>query len=127
MGGPPLADPTALFGARDGLRTNVRLPDGTFDTLFVSVVAGPPGAPPGQTGLLRTVRSAQMTLDAGVRSAPALDDQSIAVLSEVGWQVSSLYVAYYREADAGALFPGLRAPPLQAGRMVQVTPADLTP
>ncbi|MEW5740858.1 MAG: hypothetical protein AB1938_18205 [Myxococcota bacterium] len=37
----------------------------------------------------------------------------------------SVYVAYFNTAPSTAFFPNLRPVPVQAGRMVQLTPADL--
>ncbi|MBX7102236.1 MAG: hypothetical protein K1X89_31255, partial [Myxococcaceae bacterium] len=124
---PPLADLNAFFGPRQGLKTEVHIPDGTFDTFFVSVVGGPPGGPAGQSGVLRLVQAADMTLVGADRVAPLLDDEALATLSDLGWTVQTLYVAYYRQQDTQLFFPSLRALPVQAGRMFQVNAADLAP
>ena len=124
---PPLADINAFFGPRQGLKTEVRIPDGTFDTFFVSVVGGPPGGPAGQTGVLRQVKAADMTLTSGNRVAPVLDDETIAALNALGWSVQTLYIAYYRQQDTQLFFPSMRSLPVQAGRMFQVNAADLAP
>ena len=124
---PPLADLNAFFGPRQGLKTEVRIPDGTFDTFFVSVVGGPPGGPAGQSGVLRLLPASAMTLKGADRVAPVLDDEALATLTELGWTVQTLYIAYYRQQDTQLFFPGQRALPVQAGRMFQVSAADLAP
>ena len=124
---PPLANINAFIGAKQGLRTQIHIPDGSFDTFFVSVVGGPPGAPAGQSGVLHTLTAAQMTLVGTERVAPLLDDQTIATLTDLGWTVQTLYVAYFRQQDTALFFPGQRPLPVQAGRMFQITASDLNP
>jgi hypothetical protein len=124
---PGPLDPNLTFGPRSGLSTEVRLADGTFDVLFVSASAGPAGAPAGTTGLLRTVRAADMQLSGTDRVAPLVDEKTITAFADLGWTVTTLYVAAYREQETDVFFPGLRPLPVQAGRMFQLTAAELNP
>jgi hypothetical protein len=124
---PPIADVTSLFGARAGLKTTVQLADGTFDVMFVSVVAGPPGAPAGQNGVLRSVAAADMTLVGNLRVAPLVDDETLAAMTELGWVAQTVYVAAYRQTLSPLFFPEAQPVPVQAGRMFQVSVADLMP
>lgn len=126
---PPLPNPAQLLGPRAGLSTVVRLPDGTFDALFVTLGARSPRG--GEGGLLRTVPAEEMTLNAGVREAPLLDDASLRAVRAWGLDAGTIYFAAYRQRSVEGLFTesdgGLRAVPIQAGRMVQVNVADLVP
>ncbi|MEW5742004.1 MAG: hypothetical protein AB1938_24025 [Myxococcota bacterium] len=41
--------------------------------------------------------------------------------------MTSVHVAALRVADGSAFFPGVTGVPVQAGRMVQATPAEFAP
>ncbi len=126
---PPLPNPTELLGPRAGLSTMVRLPDGTFDVLSVSLGARSPRG--GEGGVLRTVPAEEMTLNNGVREAPLLDEAALRALKSWGLDAGTLHFAAYRQRSVEGLFTqsdgGPRAVPIQAGRMVQVNVADLAP
>ncbi len=130
LNAPPLLPAAGqLFGPRAGLATPVRLPDGTFDTLYVSLLA--PSARGGSGGIFRTVRAVDMALDGGLREAPVLDDASLQAISDWGIDGGTVYIAAYRQQSVEGFFSetdgGARAVPVQAGRMVQVNVADLAP
>ncbi len=120
---------TQLFGPLAGYATPVRLVDGTFDVLYVSV--GSPSPRMGEGGVFRTVRAADMVLDGGYREAPVLDPASIRALSAWGIDAGTVYIAALRQRDADGFFKesdaGVRVVPVQAGRMVQVNVSDLSP
>ncbi len=127
---PPVLPAAAqLFGAREGLRTRVRLPDGTFDVLYVSTTTASPAG--GTGGIFRTVRAADMELDAGVREAPMMDEPAMRALAAWGLDAGVVYIAAYRQQTVEGFFTeadgGARPVPVQAGRMVQVNVADLAP
>lgn len=119
----PLADPTALLGTPAGLRTEVRVPDGTFDVLFVYAIGS--GGTAGDAGAMRLVQASEMTLAGGLRRAPLLDDVAIDELNTRRIGIVNVYVAYMNQRESAAIFPGLRAVPVQAGRMFQIAIADL--
>ncbi len=121
---PPLPAPAQLFGPRAGLRTEVRLPDGSFDTLYTFVVATSPRG--GFAGLNRLVAAADLPLVMGNRVSPLFSEDDVATLTTWGLTVTSVYVAALREVDGSTFFPGTETP-LQAGRMVQATLADFAP
>lgn len=125
----PLPAPSQLFGPRAGLSTLVRLPDGSFDVLYVSLGARSPRG--GEGGLFRTVPAAEMTLNNGVREAPLVDEAAQRALRAWGIDAGTVYVAAYRQQSVVGLFTesdgGARAVPVQAGRMVQVNVTDLAP
>jgi hypothetical protein len=126
---PPLPAPGTIFANRAGLATPVRLPDGTFDVLYVAVTAASPRG--GTGGVFRTVRATDMTLDAGIREAPLFDADALQALSAWGLDAGTVYVAAYRQQDVTGFFTetdgGERSVPVQAGRMLQVPVADLAP
>jgi hypothetical protein len=121
---PPLADPATVLGPPTGLGTVVRIPDGTFDLLYVFVVAN--DASPGDDGLMRFVAAEDMALEAGDRVAPLLDPAAERALAERGLVPTTIYFAYFNEVESTPFFPG-RAVPIQAGRMFQVAAFDLEP
>ncbi len=125
----PLPAGGAIFGARNGLATQVRLPDGTFDALYVSLTAPSPRG--GTGGIFRTVLASRMALDAGMREAPLLDDESLRAVMSWGLDAGTVYIAAYRQAQVSGFFTetdgGARVVPVQAGRMVQVNVPDLAP
>jgi hypothetical protein len=120
---PPPADPTTLLGEPQGLATEVRIADGTFDLMYVFVAAASGG--PGDSGLMRFVDAEAMTLDGPDRVAPLLDDASIAALEARSLSPLAIYVAYFYEDESTVFFEG-RAVQVQAGRMFQIAPADLS-
>ncbi len=122
---PPLANINAMFGAPAGWSTQVSIPDGTFDTLYVFAALKPASNPAGEFGLMRFVKAADMTLTGGNRVGPLLDDEARAQVGRLGWSVLSVYVAYLNTAQTTAFFPSSRQVPVQAGRMFQLTPAEL--
>lgn len=127
---PPLPAPSAFFGTRSGLSTLVRLPNGSFDVVYVSVVATSPRG--GEGGLFRTVRAEDMALDdAGIRFAPILTGRDQAALAEWGLSPANVYIAAFRQAEVEGFFTqtdgGAQTVPVQAGRMVQVSRTDLGP
>lgn len=123
---PALPAPAQLFGPRAGYRTEVRLPDGSFDTLYTFVVGTTPRG--GFAGLNRLVDTAALPLVSGNRVAPILSDDDVEVLTTWGLTVTSVYVAGLNEVDGSTFFAGTGAEvPLQAGRMYQATPADFAP
>ena len=126
---PPLPAGAQLFGAREGLSTRVRLPDGTFDVLYIALTAPSPAG--GTGGIFRTVLAANMPLDAGIREAPVMDPASLRALSAWGIDAGTVYIAAYRQQDVEGFFTntdgGVRRVPVQAGRMVQVSVSDLSP
>lgn len=119
---PPLSEPTSLLGDPQGLRTEVSVPDGTFDTLYVYLLAD--DGSPGDDGLMRFVPAEDMALDGERRTAPLIDEEAIAALDSRGMSPVAIYVAYFNVAESNDFFPG-RAVPVQAGRMFQVDPAEL--
>ncbi len=118
-----------MFGPLAGYATPVRLVDGTFDVLYVSVGAASPRI--GEGGVIRTVRAADMVLDGGFREAPMLDAASIRALTAWGLDAGTIYIASLRQRDADGFFresdAGARLVPVRAGRMVQVDVKDLSP
>ncbi len=124
-----LPPPSTLLGPLAGLATPIRLVDGSFDVMFVSIETPSPRG--GSAGLQRVVRAADMVLDGGYREAPLLDAVARAALVKWGLTPSSVYVAAYRQQSVDDLFftadGGARAVPLQAGRMVQLTVSELSP
>jgi len=121
---PPLADASQLLEGQNAFATNVRIPDGTFDQLYVFAVAD--DGQPGDDGFMRFVKASDMTLDGGMRTAPLLDADAIAELDKRAMTVTTLYVAYFNVKQTSVFFDG-RAVPVQAGRMFQVFAADLWP
>ncbi len=121
---PPLADATQLLDGQNAFATQVRIPDGTFDQLYVFAVADDGSA--GDDGLMRFVNAADMTLDGGMRTAPLLDADAIAELDKRSMTVTTIYVAYLDVKETSAFFDG-RAVPVQAGRMFQIAASDLWP
>lgn len=126
---PGLPPPSQLFGTRAGLETEVRLPEGSFDVLFVSCSGASRDG--GEGGLFRTVPASSMTLDGGIRTAPLLAPEDVRALASWGVAPTTVYVAAYRQLEASDWFftpdGGPLSVPVQAGRMVQVSTADLGP
>ncbi|MBL8953442.1 MAG: hypothetical protein JNK82_21890 [Myxococcaceae bacterium] len=122
---PPVGDVNALLGAPAGWGTTVSVHDGAFDTLYVFVGLRPPGTSTGEFGLMRFARAADLPLANGRRSSPLLDAATRAEVEALGFTVTSLYVAYFNTVETTAFFPGQRAVPVQAGRMLQLVPAEL--
>lgn len=121
---PPLA--ATVLGAPAGWDTPLSFDDGTFDTLYVFVtLTAPAGAPAGELGLMRFARAADLPLAAGKRTSPLLDAETKAALLGSGFGFGAIYVATYNTASSAAFFPSLRPLPVQAGRMVQLSAADL--
>jgi len=119
---PPLADASSFLGEPQGLRTEVRVPDGDFDTLYVFVLAD--DGSPGDDGLMRFMPPSDMALDGTSRTAPLLDDEAIAAMESRGMTALAIYVAYYNTVESSDFFSG-RAVPVQAGRMFQIDPTQL--
>jgi hypothetical protein len=117
-----LENPADVLGPASGFATEVRIPDGAFDLLYVFVVAEDGMA--GDDGLMRFVPAADMALDGGDRVEPLLDEAAIAALEDLDLEPITIYFAYYNVVETNLFFPG-RTVPIQAGRMFQVAVTDL--
>lgn len=123
----PPANPNMVFGPPAGFDTPITLPDGTFDTLYVFLLLRAPGAtpPPGEFAVMLFRSASSLTLSNGSRVANLVDGPGLALLRELGWSVQTAYVAAFNTSQTSLFFPGLRAVPVQAGRMFQLSGADL--
>ena len=68
-----------------------------------------------------------MTLRGTERVAPILPDAAIDALRAHGIVIASVIVGPYREVSSTTLFPGLDPVPVQAGHLVSLPLAALTP
>ncbi|MEO0605742.1 MAG: hypothetical protein AAF211_30195 [Myxococcota bacterium] len=117
-----LPDPDAWIGAPDGLRTEVLLSDGAFDGLFVYVLATG-SEQPGQSGAIGFVAAEELALDGGLRTGPLLSEATVAELDARGLVPTDLWFGPMNVAGQDGWFE--REVPVQAGRLVQTTGADL--
>lgn len=111
--GPP------RFGTLEGLRTEVRLPDGGFDALFVYARDAA-----GASGVLYEIDAADMTRRGSDRVAPILPDPVIAELASRGIVLVAVTLGPYRDVETTVLFP-TGAAPVQAGYLVEVPVSEL--
>ncbi len=121
---PDFADAGELLGDPAGAATRFFAPDGAFDGVFVYVVAS--GGSVGDSGALCWYAASTMDLDGGFRSVELLDQATVDGLAAEGLTVTGISVAYMTLAFTDGLFPDQERPaPLQAGRMINVSAADL--
>lgn len=125
----PAIDPatTYLTGmvleTADGLRSRMRAQDGGFDAMYVYATATG-SSMAGEAGVMRVVPAAAMTADGtGERSAPLLDDATIAALEGRGLTLDTILVGPVRFVESDALFPG-ETVPVMAGRLLRVPAAQ---
>ncbi|MBI5485784.1 MAG: hypothetical protein HY905_00475 [Deltaproteobacteria bacterium] len=76
-------------------------------------------------GAMRRILEANIPLSGGNRTMPLADQATIDALRSTGSDPSMIYFACMNEVETTQFFPGLRAVPAQAGRMFQVSYADL--
>ncbi len=115
----PIPDPTQILGAADGLSTTISFPDGHCDAVTAFIQADM------TSGAMRHVPEADIPLVGGSRVMPIADEATIAMLESEGLVPSMVYFSCMNEVETTDLFPGMRSVPVQAGRMFQVSFADL--
>lgn len=118
----PPALPADWLGAPEGLATTVRLPDGSFDGLFVYALAAG-SATPGDAGAIGFVAAEDLVLEAGHRTGPILAPATVAELEARGLVPTDVWVGPMNVTWVDGWFD--REVPLQAGRLVQLSAADL--
>ncbi|MEM6928481.1 MAG: hypothetical protein AAF602_16215 [Myxococcota bacterium] len=119
---PLPADPDTWLSAPDGLQTEVSLADGSFDGLFVYLLATG-SSQPGQAGALGFVRSEELALEDGLRTGPLLSPTTIAELDARGLTPTDLWFGPMNVARQEGWFE--RELSVRAGRLFQTTGADL--
>jgi len=115
----PETDRSTLLGTPDGLATTVTFRDGQCDAFTVFIQTGP------TSGAMRRILEADIPLAGGNRTMPLADQSTIDALQSAGADPTTIYFACMNEVETTEFFPGMRAVPVQAGRMFQVSYADL--
>ena len=120
---PALNDPNDHLGPRDGLATEVRMPDGEFDVVVVSISASD-GVNPYDVDCTYTAES--MAMANGVRATPMVDSDARDELASRGIVAINVIVSIDNQMMSDRFFPGAEPIALRAGRAVSLSAASLT-
>ena len=115
----PETDRSTILGTPAGLATTVTFRDGQCDAVTVFIQTDTTG------GAMRRILEADIPLSGGNRTMPLADEATIAALRSAGSDASMIWFSCMNEVETAVFFPGMRAVPVQAGRMFQVSWADL--
>ena len=74
---------------------------------------------------MRRILEADIPLAGGNRTMPLADEATISALRSAGSDPAMIYFSCMNEVETTVFFPGMRAVPVQAGRMFQVSYTDL--
>jgi hypothetical protein len=120
---PPIVDPNAHLGERDGLATKVMMDDGAFDVVAVSISATD-GVNPYE--LACTYLASDMTLSGGKRSTSLVDAEARGEVESMGLTPVNVIVSFDRQVMSDKYFPDGDPIALRAGRAMSMDAAVLT-